>query len=241
MESMELIKARVVKLLATATSDNENEAAVAMSMAQTLIEKHKLSMAELSEVDAAQIEGEAIIKDETPIFAAGRISTWKSQLVHYIAQINGCRLVKYLNQGYSQGRERGSKLVIFGRPSDIANTRYLLAFAITQLMRLSPAGRGKEYANSWYLGAVQGIRQQMEAAKRKVQEGASSYALVKLDNRAKEVDTFISDTIGKLRKGSSAQSNINWDAYGQGQTAGRNLDLNNRSRIKSGGNTLGMK
>ena len=193
MDTLDAIKAKVTKLLATATSDNENEAALAMSMAQTLIEKHKLSMAELSDAESNQIEDEAIIKDEQPLFSAGRITSWKSQLAVYISKVNGCKLVKYGHQGHAMGTQRGTKLVIFGRPSDIANTRFLLAFAITQLSRLAPVGRGKEYANSWYLGAVQGIWHQMDQAKKKAHAGASTYALVKLDNREKEVATFITD------------------------------------------------
>ena len=240
MESMDAIKAKISKLLAMATSENENEAALAMSLAQTLIEKHKLSLAELSDAEASLIDEEGIIKDEDPLFAGGRISTWKSTLAHYISKINGCKLVKYTHQGHSVGGERGSKLVIFGRPSDIANTRFLLAYAIVQLTRLAPMGRGKEYANSWYLGAVQGIWQQMEAAKRKVQATASSYALVKLDRRDKEVDLFISGNVGKLRKGSSSHSNINGHAYNQGMAAGRNIDLNNRGRIAARP-TLGVR
>ena len=241
METLDAIKALVTKLLATATSDNEHEAALAMSKATELIEKHKLSMAELTDAETSQVETEAVIKDESPIFAAGRISSWKTNLVSAIAKINGCKLIKYTGQGYAVGGQRGSKLVIFGRPSDIGNTRFLLAFAITQLTRLAPKGQGKEYANSWYLGAVEGIRLQMNDAKKKVQAGASSYALIKLDNRVKEVDSYIADTIGKLRKGASSHSNINWDAYSKGQTTGRNMDLNGRSRVSGGGNTLGMR
>ena len=94
MDTLDAIKAKVTKLLATATSDNENEAALAMSMAQTLIEKHKLSMAELSDAESNQIEDEAIIKDEQPLFSAGRITSWKSQLAVYISKVNGCKLVK---------------------------------------------------------------------------------------------------------------------------------------------------
>lgn len=240
MESMDMIKVKISKLLAMATSANENEAALAMSMAQTLIEKHKLSLAELSEAEADLVEEEIIVKDEDPLFAGGRISTWKSTLANYISKVNGCKLVKYTHQGHSVGGERGSKLVIFGRPSDISNTRFLLAYAIIQLTRLAPMGRGKEYANSWYLGAVQGIWQQMSEAKRKVQATASKYALVKLDSRDKDVDRFISGNVGRLRKGNSSHSNINGDAYNRGVSAGLNLDMNNRSRINAHA-TLGMK
>jgi len=240
MESMEAVKSKISKLLAMAASNNEQEAAVAMGMAQNLIDRHKLSLAELSDAEASEIQEEGIVKDEDPLFAGGRISTWKSSLAHYIALTNGCKLVKYTHQGRSVGGERGSKLVIFGRPSDISNTRFLLAYAVVQLTRLAPKGMGKEYANSWYLGAVQGINQQMQAAKRKVNASASSFALVKLDRRDKEVDLFISGNVGKLRKSAASHSNINGHAYNQGMAAGRNIDLNNRGRIAAR-STLSMK
>ena len=241
METMDLIKAKIVKLLATATSDNEHEAALAMSLAQSLIEKHKLSMAELSEAESAHIQEEGVIRDEDPLFAGGRIATWKSNLSWHLAKLNNCRLVKYMGMGHQMGGQRGTKLVIFGRPSDIANVRFLLAFASVQLTRLAPTGRGKEYSNSWYLGAVQGIQQKMNEAKRQVQAGASSYALVKLENRDKAVDTFIASNVGHLRSGASQKSNINSEAYNKGVAAGRNLDFNGRNRVGSHGNALGMR
>lgn len=47
-QDLTAIKERINKLLATASSSNQHEAELAMSMAQSLIHKHKLSMAELS-------------------------------------------------------------------------------------------------------------------------------------------------------------------------------------------------
>jgi len=232
------VKERINKLLATATSENQHEAELAMSMAQALIHKHKLSMAELSEAEAKDIE-EAIIQDNDPIFAAGRVSTWKNVLAGALALANDCRIIKHMGQGSSLGGQRGTKTIIYGRPSDIANVRFMLAYAVTQLARLAPVGRGKEYANSWYLGAACAIRERLEATKREAYKGGSQYALVKLQNRSKEVDRFISSTVLNLRKGSPIRHG-NQDAFNRGSAVGKGLDMNNRGQIRSA-KALGMR
>lgn len=234
-----VIKERINKLLATASSSNQHEAELAMSMAQTLIHKHKLTMAELSEEESKAFE-EPIIQDTEPLFMAGRIASWKAILAGALATANNCRLVNYGGQGHQVGGLRGKKTVIFGRPSDISNVRFLLAYAITQLTRLAPSGQGKIYANSWYLGAAAAIRTRLNTSKAEAYKGGSQYALVKLEKQGEQVDTFIHDTIGKLRSASSIKCNINGDAYSKGQAIGRNLDMNNRGRIKTATSTIGV-
>ena len=237
---MTTIKERINKLLATASSSNQHEAESAMSMAQALIHKHKLTMAELSEEESKAFE-EPIIQDAEPLFLAGRIASWKAILAGALATANNCRLVNYGGQGFQMGGQRGKKTVIFGRPSDIANVRFLLAYAITQLTRLAPSGQGKVYANSWYLGAATAIRTRLNTTKAEAYKGGSQYALVKLEKQGEQVDTYIKDTIGKLRSASSIKCNIDRDAYSKGQATGRNLDMNNRGRIKTATSTLGVR
>jgi hypothetical protein len=234
---MDSIKERIAKLLAMAASGNEHEAALAMGMAQTLMDKHNLSMAELT---VEGITEEAVIKDGEALFLAGRISSWKEILAGHLVTANACRLIKYTHQGRKLGGNRGSSLHIYGRPSDIAIVRFMLAYAVTQLTRLAPKGMGKIYSNSWYLGAVRGINEKLEASKKEVYKAASQYALVKLDNRAKAVDLFVEAAIPKLRKAPQIVSNIHSGAYNQGYQQGRNMDLNEKSRLKTA-STIGVK
>jgi len=236
---MDSIKTRIAHLLATATSDNENEAAVAMAMAQRLMDKHNLSIAELGVEEAEGLE-EQVIKDGESLFAAGRISSWKDNLANYLATANSCRIIKWSHQGYTRGGERGSKLVIYGRPSDIAMVRFMLAYAITQLSRFAPKGMGKVYSNSWYLGAVRGINQKLTAAKKETYKAASPFALVKLETRTEAVDKFIEVDCPRLRSAAKTTHNIHAGAYNQGFERGKSMDLNEKGRLKAA-SAIGVK
>jgi hypothetical protein len=139
--------------------------------------------------------------------------------------------------------KRGTKLVIFGKPSDIDIVRYLLAYSITTLTNFAHIpcmDEGHSYKQSWFLGAVEGIREKLQAGKLRAQEGASKFALVKVENQLKEVDRFIADNIGKLRKGTSSNTKINANAFAQGHKAGRNLDLGDAKRLGRK-DSVGMK
>ena len=234
---MNSIKERITKLLAVAASNNEHEAASAMGYAQALMDKHNLSVAELT-VD--EIGEEAVIKDGESLFTAGRITSWKELLAGHLAEANACRLIKWTHQGRKLGGKRGSSINIYGRPSDIAIVRFLLAYAVTQLSRFAPKGLGHEYSNSWYLGAVRGIKEKLDASKKEIYKEASKYALVKLDNRSKAVDIFVENDCPKLKKGAAVKCSIHSGAYNQGYEKGRNMDLNQQSRLKTSA-ALGMK
>lgn len=236
--NVDSIKDKIKKLLALASSANENEAAAAMGMAQELLIRHKLSMADLPDGEAPE---EDIIRDDDPLFAAGRIHTWKAQLANLFATYNNCRLVKYSHAGV--GAKRGTKLVIFGKPSDIDMVRYLLAYSITTLTNFAHIpcmDEGHSYKQSWFLGAVEGIKEKLREGKLRAQEGASKFALVKVESQLREVDKFIADNVGKLRKGTGGNTKINANAYAQGHKAGRNLDLGDAKRLGKK-DSLGMR
>jgi hypothetical protein len=236
MDTTETIKERIRKLLAMAASANENEAALAMGFAQELLIKYRLTEAELH--DSIIINNEPIIKDEEPLFMAGRIPGWKSQLATMLATFNNCRLVKY---GYSPSadQKRGTKLIIFGRQTDIDNVRFLLGYAVVTLTNLSVfaiIGGGHSYAQSWFLGAVAGISEKLYEGKKRAQVGFSKFTIIKVEHQLDDVDDFISESVGKLRKGTGSNTKINSEAYNQGHKAGKSVDLNSTYRPKA---TLG--
>ena len=233
------LKEKIKKLLALASSANENESAAAMGMAQELLIRHKLTMADLPD---SEVPHEEIIRDDEPLFAAGRIHQWKSQLANIFATFNNCRLVKYTGAAIGNN-SRGTKLVIFGKPSDIDMVRYLLAYSITTLTnfaRIPCMDEGHSYKQSWFLGAVNGIHEKLREGQKKAQEGASSFALVKVETELKDVDKFIRELVGKLRKGTGGNTKINHNAYSQGNRVGRNFDFGD-SKTLGRNKTVGMK
>ena len=236
---MEAIKDKIKKLLQLASSNNENEAALAMAMAQELMDKHNIAMAELSASEKVMLED--IIEDKEPLFAAGRIPGWKSILANILARNNNCRLLTF-RTGY-RGKDRETKLIIYGRPSDIDHVRYLLAYAITQLTRLSHIpcmGEGHRYKDSWYHGAVSGINEKLSESKQKVMTTASSFAVNKYNDWGREVESFM-HSLHKIKTGKSSNSKIDSEAYNKGKAAGRNVDLGGSKRVGVNQNSLGMR
>lgn len=231
MENFEIIKEKIRKLLALASSqNNENEAAAALGKAQELMLTYKLSMADLPD---NEVPHEDIICDKEPLFAAGRIHNWKSQLAVIFASHNNCRLVKY-NNCKTEGNSRGTKLVIFGKLSDIDHVRYLLAYAITTLTNFANIpcmNEGHTFKQSWYLGAVSGIREKLSEATNRAMTTASTFAINKYKSELQQVDNFIADSVGKLRKGQANKNKINANAWAQGNKVGRNFDFGDAKKL----------
>lgn len=240
MDHLSDVKLKIKKLLAVASSANENEAALAMGMAQELLIRHRLTEADLP--DSQTLYQEEIIRDKEPLFAAGRIHVWKSQLANILAKYNNCRLVKYSGIAFNNG-SRGSQLVIFGRPSDIDMVRYMLAYGITTLTNFAHIpcmSEGHTYKQSWFLGAVNGIAEKLEEAKNRAEVGASKFALIKVNNLMKEVDKYIEDQVGKLRNAPKQKLKLNGDAYSKGVEVGRNFNFGDSKNLRQT-NKLGMK
>ena len=232
---METIKDKIRKLLQLATSDNVNEAALAMSMAQNLIDKHNLEMAELSETQ--DVKFEEIIEATEPLFSAGRIPGWKSILANILAVHNNCRIV--IVKGMGTRSERETQLKIYGRESDIDHVRFLFAYALDQLTRLSfiPCiGEGHRFKDSWYHGAVTGIKDKLDESKNNLLSISTKFAVNKYHQLGSEVNDFIKDRYGKL-KSCKSNSRIDSKAYSDGRKVGRDINLG-RPSSKS---TIGMR
>ena len=214
------IKEKVCKLLALSNSSNENEAAAALSRAQQLILTYKLSIAECLAAGQYVPEDEAIIKHGTPLIATARIAQWQGRLCSVLAEVNDCKILLY----------KGVGIVIFGRQSDIDDVRTMLSFCIGQLWKLSPKGKGKVYSDSWYLGAIDTMRRRLADMKVEVTKTATTFGLVKLEERAAKVESFIQANV-KVGKAQQSSANFNSAAYWQGKMDGEQINLNNRKSL----------
>lgn len=213
------IKERVCKLLALSNSSNENEAAVALAMAQKIILEYKLSIAECLAAGEYVAE-EQIIRDGTPLITTGRIAQWQSSLCGVLARSNDCKILLY----------KGLGIVIFGRPSDIQNVRTMLSFCIGQLWKLSPKGRGKVYSDSWYLGAISTMDSRLKEMRAKAIETVTTFGLVKLNEQTAKVDTFIKET-EKTKAGIPSSAKFDGSAYFQGRQDGHKVNLNTHKEL----------
>ena len=215
--SLQAIKERVAALLEIANreSTNENEAATALAMAQRVILKYKLDIAEcLAAGKEFNNNNEAIIKDGTPLILTKRLAVWQINLGVALANANDCKLLV----------QSGLGLLIYGRKSDISNVRMMLSFCMQQLWNLSPKGRGKIYSDSWYLGAIYSIRRKLEIMRSETLKGVTTYGLIKLNELPKQVDEFIQSTekVGKAKKHNNS---VDYEGYFHGQEDGHNINF----------------
>ena len=225
MTREELIK-KVQALRAMSSSYSLEEAATAARLAELMIQKYSLEEAEFE--IASGIKEEAH-KDQVPVVQWGqRQNRWQNILLTHLCKAYDCEGVLSFNGGDQLG------FYAIGRPADISTLRYQFAFFHLEMTRLAKMlapddlqrGSGKQWYNSFYLGATQAIGEALQASKQEVRATASSNALAVIDNHAKEAK----DLLRKLHPtaGMTAfKSNINRNAYEIGKAVGTNL--NNKS------------
>ena len=179
--SREDIIERIKKLLALATSNNPEEAASAMAMAQDLLERHRISMLEL------EGNNEEVHTDNN-IFYTGRLQTWRRVIFNGITKLVGCHL--FVVSNYNKTKS----WYITGRDSDISYARFLTAYIMVELTRIVNTYYSlydRNYKESWLLGAATGVLVKMKESQTKVfSENLSSTALIKLNNRYAEAEAY---------------------------------------------------
>lgn len=225
------IREKIKKLLALAASANEAEAELAMLHAQRMMDEYRISVIELDDAP------EKIVKDDLPLLESGRLPGWKQSLCMILCRYNNCKIVKYTGN-------RNTRLMIFGKPSDIEHVRYLLAFLVLQLTqygKIACIGEGHRYADSWYAGAVQGIGAKMFDGRKEATTDLPQFMLVKFNKEMSDVEDFVSTTLGKLRKGTASNSKLNYDAYHRGHAVGKSLDTGSNKSLPKPYAALGMR
>ncbi len=185
---MQDIIEKAKKLLALrdrAATQGEAEAA-ARALAK-MLDKHRITMAEIA---TQKGDTETIVADtRTPLIEWRRAVSWRRALVKALCAHYGVaswRAKTFV--GFSRGRRRRYKYAMHlcGRPSDVALVRYLFAWLSAELARISDnvcSGRGHSFKNSWMLGFVEGINQQLNAAREEVAKEMGESALALLDRQ----------------------------------------------------------
>lgn len=141
---------KIKKLLKLSKSDNVNEAATAASQAQRLMDEYRVS------AEALQEAREPITEAAEPLDGdrrGTRVVPWKLHLAAHISKSNGCATLV-----------QGSALLMIGRESDAAVSRYLYAFCVHEITRLAKRdakGKGAAYINQYRLGCVGAILEKL--------------------------------------------------------------------------------
>lgn len=226
---------KVAKLLRLAKSDNPNEAALAASRAQEIIDRFKIEAAALA-LDGAAPEEPIQDYGDDPLEYLTRKATWKARLANVIARHNGCKMYNNYNGP-----------AVIGRPSDVAAVRSLYSWLRQEVDRLALRdckGNGMIWANNYRLGIVDTISNRLhdqkrdtEAALRKETQRTEqttevnrlallriNTAIIKVEQQRQQVEAWTKENV-KLGKGRPSYFRDNHSARTAGQRAGHEIRM----------------
>jgi len=157
---VQIAKVRALRNLANSASQHEAE--VAAAMADALIQKYRLSEAEIGSGSGTEPQ-ECVGEDGTPLAIFGaKLTPWRAQLGGNLARHYGCAVFVL--------RSREVTLQIVGRPSDIEIVRYMYAWLTAEITRLSQTEADRRSRGAFCLGATVGLHAAMQRS-RAVAEG----------------------------------------------------------------------
>lgn len=214
--SIESVLKKVRDLRSLATSSNQHEAEVAAALADELIQKHRLSEAELSgSAGPRECMGEA----DTPLDSFGRrLTSWRGQLAINLAEHYGCFV--YIHRSGAETHIR-----IVGHPNDVEIVRHMYSWLVAEIARLallSEADRRSQGA--FRLGASIGIsialKRSLATAEKQHAATHGSGAAIVLASRSAEAEAWAKTAhdIGGRKVSSGAVSDA--AAFDRGGRAG---------------------
>ncbi len=227
---------KIKKMLALSKSANEHEAALAASKAKEMLDNHNLEMAEIDEADI-EVDKYSILDDRYNKNETEREEhrekghnwpVWKRRLVGAIA--NNMDLGFYIGVTYKKSY---TKMMLVGTKTDVQVAEYLLIYLVRQIKTLTRKyakdsginNRLEYYKNSYRLGIIRTLENRFIEMKHtshiKMESTSTGKDLVVVKNGAIEKELSKLD-FSKFRSRSSI---INTDAYGKGQSDGKDISI----------------
>lgn len=201
---------KVRQLLALSRSTNEHEAQAAMLAADLLIQKHRLSEAQLAGATPGRI-GSSVV---TPRL----IGVWRNALLSKLAKHYGCATI----QDYD------GAVKAWGLPDDLALLAVMYERLLEQVERLTVThctGKGRHYADSYRKGCVMAIYRLLDQAKAQASQGGDSTAIVRLDQREDESQQARDKEIGQAIVSRPKKVNVHTEAFQRGQRDGAHIHM----------------
>lgn len=223
MSAIDAVIAKVRKLRNLATSANVHEAATAAALADKLIQEHGLAEAQL-EADGQEVGEKPEEAADPTISWRGQVPAWQSVLASFLSRHYDC--APYRTHGRDTSGRRYEAQRVVGRPSDVQTLRYMLAWLLTEIERLTqaePKGLGRSYYNAYRMGAVAGVRSSMTASKDAARTQATSAALVVFDNRQALAEAALKASHDDLKAARSRGTIGDADGFNRGQAAGKKI------------------
>lgn len=211
-------KEKIRKLLALAESPNEHEAKAALLKARQLMAEHKLTEAELKDVEKQKV------KDiRTDITCSKRRNPWVVKLSAVIGENYCCK--GYRNHGYG---EQTQAMGFIGFEDDVevcaAVFKYAVDCVLAECKRIKKenacyySSYVKKLCDSYGYGFVSGVA---EAFRKQQEENEQGWGLVLVI--PKEVEEAAKDW-GKDKFKARSQDDISGEAYARGYYQGKEFN-----------------
>jgi len=225
-DDQEAILSKIKKLLALATSDNENEAAIAAAKAQTLLIEYNISQEELDSFNDAK--SEKVIQVQADGKNRHNRSAWYDHLAYTVAKANLCNLLV-----------SGSGVIWIGKKTNIEVAQYIFENLVRDLSRIcdtawgiilkiqkldptQPKVHGKIWKNNFYHGANQSISDRLRANLVQLKAADNVMALVvRNDIELNEYMHVNYPRLGHI----STHYNSNRSGFDAGKSAGRSVQF----------------
>jgi hypothetical protein len=235
-DDQEAILTKIKKLLALATSDNENEAALAASKAQTLLIEYNISREDLDNFNNA--EHEKVVEVWVDGKNKHNRSAWYDSLAYIVAKANLCTTLI-----------SGNGIIWIGKKTNIEVAQYIfenlvrdlaricdnawsIILKIQKLDRTYPKVHGKIWKNNFYHGANQAISERLRANLTQLKAVDNVNALVVRNDI--ELNEFMHIKHPRLTYLHNSM-NSNRSGFDAGKSAGRSVQF--RSGIGAGGSS----
>ena len=146
---------KINKLLALASSSNENEAAVAAQKASLLLAQYNLSLADLGSDDLTDIT-ELVVETTT------RFISWKMLLLCGIAEANGCQAFR---------NDYSGKMKLIGSHASLIVCQHMYEYLSKTIERRAKyrQGRGRAYLNAFRVGCATRLSQRLEEQRAEIE------------------------------------------------------------------------
>lgn len=238
MEIQQVIE-KVNRLRSLSNSTNVHEAAAAAAAADRLMQTYRISAAELALANKAQ---EPIVLIDEYLYTSGRLVVWKSWLASVLCEHYGCAYFLQTVPSDKDGARGTMKaLRVFGCKSDFDIVKYMYGYLtaeIERLTKLEASGKGHVFSQSYSVGAVQGIKDQLNKSINAMRaettsESSTSAAMVLLSSRT-ELSKKEMNRKMNLKKSAASKQRYDSDGYASGRERGQNIAL--RAGLSGKGN-----
>lgn len=180
----------------------QGEAEAAARALSKLLDKHRITMAEL---ETKQGRVESIVANEKyPLIAWERAVAWRRALIDTLSKHYGVahwRARKHVGYTRSLGKRYRTTIHLCGRQSDIDLMRYMFAWLSCEIVRIAEvacAQHGRSFKRSWMFGFVEGLDAQLKASRQEVLKTVGETAMVLL-TRLDEAERAMVEQVSGLK------------------------------------------